>query len=462
MSIVARLHERFKRQRAEAAQHLDRYHELMDADKADEAKTEREAFDAAMAAAEATKADLERAAKMDDLGDIKIIRSQRSTGPDTVRKGSPQQSFERDLTPPSQERMVERHNLLVDAMRGRSLSDEQTSALHRSWPVERLFPRVLADMARPTSGHLSSDQRTAWDEYGVQVRALGTHYTTVAGDGAEFVPTFLHSQIYDSLKHYGPLADDSLITVLRIGFGAKIDIPTANSLVKATVVGAGTDGTIDQQDTGDVNYTPHKYHKQVGIVSELMLDDYVNFETWVNGSVSEAFGGAFNDDRTLGNGTSKMTGAFAGTSSATNSHQIAANTSIAEEDVLAMLKLLDYAYQQLPGCRIMMHASTELDLMAQRKSGQRVYDLNPSTRRLILPRGLPYAVNNAFATARDSNTNKLIGIGDFGRYVSVYGGGMRVNSEYISRSDEFLLTWYVAVDGERTRDDAFRWIRGRA
>ena len=257
------------------------------------------------------------------------------------------------------------------------------------------------------------------------------------------------------LKHYGPLADDSLITVLRIGFGAKLDITTANSLVKATVVGAGTDGTLDQQDTGDVNYTPHKYHKQVGIVSELMLDDYVNFETWVNGSVSEAFGGAFNDDRTLGNGTSKMTGAFAGTSSATNSHQIAANTSISEDDVLAMLKLLDYAYQQLPGCRIMMHASTELDLMAQRKSGQRVYDLNPSTRRLILPRGLPYAVNNAFATARDSNTNKLIGIGDFGRYVSVYGGGMRVNSEYISRSDEFLLTWYC---GGGRRADARRRV----
>ena len=51
MSIVVRLQERFKRQRAEAAQHLDRYHELMDAGKADEAKAEREAFDAAMAAA---------------------------------------------------------------------------------------------------------------------------------------------------------------------------------------------------------------------------------------------------------------------------------------------------------------------------------------------------------------------------------------------------------------------------
>ena len=201
----------------------------------------------------------------------------------------------------------------------------------------------------------------------------------------------------------------------------------------------------------------------MGIVSELMLDDFVNFETWVNGSVSEAFGGAFNDDRTLGNGTTKMTGAFHGTSSATNSHQIAANTSIAEADVIAMLNLLDYAYQQLPSCRVMMHASTELDLMAQRSvSGQRVYDLNPSTRRLILPRGLPYAVNNAFATARNSNTNKLMGIGDFGRYVSVYGGGMRVNSEYISRSDEFLLTWYWAVDGERVRADAFRWMRGKA
>ena len=327
---------------------------------------------------EATKADLERAAKMDDLGDIKIIRVAAQHGPQHGAAGQPAAvvrtrpdasvAGEDGRAPQPHGR---RHAGPVAVRRA------DVSALHRSWPVERLFPRVLADMAQPTKRHLSGDQRTAWDEYGVQVRALGTHYTTATGDGAEFVPTFLHSQIYGGLKHYGPLGDDSLITVLRIGFGAKLDIPTADSLVKAVVVGAGTDGTLDQQDTDDVNYNPHKYHKQVGIVSELMLDDYVNFETWVNRSVSEAFGGAFNDDRTLGSGTSKMTGAFHGTSSATNSHQIAANTSIAEADVLALLALLDYSYQQLPSCRIMMHASTELDLMAQRDSSRRQPRLRP-------------------------------------------------------------------------------------
>ena len=336
MSRIRALIEKYNRQRGEAGALLETYHTHLDegGDKtrADELRAQ---YETAFKAATLTKEQADELRRLNDMGDLVIAREDTSFGLDTRdrtgRDNADGQERLRDLSPPSVAVMHRRQDILEDMMVGYQPREGELVAACRVDPVERLFPRVLLHRRDPMAAGLSSDELGAWTEYDkrtrevMQTRAVTGSFNVTANTGGDFIPTFLAPRIYSAIQFLGPLAGDSLVTVFTApgsSSGGKVtmDIPTATNVVAAASKAINADATQETGATGAESLSTLNYTKLVNVPSEILLGSWVNFESWVMRSVVEAFGLAFNADRTRGSGASKIGGAFhASAYNATNS-----------------------------------------------------------------------------------------------------------------------------------------------
>ena len=431
----------------------------VDAERVDEL---REQLDRALAAFTAAEEDVKRAKQS------ATIANRRQTRAD-VNRGSAADagnSASRDLTPPTAVELRERGELMYRAMRGRSMSEEDTARAERQWPVERLFARVQWLRGIGRLDQLSTEERQAWNAYqDVMRRALSGGLDATANDGAEFVPTALEMEIFAARQFAGPFASDARLRVFRLDHYGNLDIPVVTDKLKASGVAIATDAGADKPATGEVAFQPHKYKISIPVSSEVMMAP-VNFDEFVMSEVGEAFGLGYNEQRTDGNGSGlNFAGAFAETASAANAVAIAANTAIAGTDVLALYKLLDFSHMNRPGSSVQAHQSTFYDLMALADgsgSATVAYVRFTADGKLVLPNGMELEINNALDSARNAAGNNLIGLCDMGSYGVFYAMGMRAAVEYFSLSDQYLMSWYQWTDGQRIRDAAFRRLRGKS
>ena len=483
MSRIRALIEKYNRQRGEAGALLETYHAHLDEGgdqtRADELRAQ---YETAFKAATLTKEQADELRRLNDMGDLTIAREDTSFGLDTRdrtgRDNADGQERLRDLSPPSVAVMHRRQDILEDMMVGYQPREGELVAACRVDPVERLFPRVLLHRRDPMAAGLSSDELGAWTEYDkrtrevMQTRAVTGSFNVTANTGGDFIPTFLAPRIYSAIQFLGPLAGDSLVTVFTApgsSSGGKVtmDIPTATNVVAAASKAINADATQETGATGAESLSTLNYTKLVNVPSEILLGSWVNFESWVMRSVVEAFGLAFNADRSRGSGASKIGGAFhASAYNATNSVTQASNAAITEAELSSLVALLGTGYHSRPNTRIMFSKATELYLARQRSSGERLYPYlmqmrgapGGTTAKLALPGGIDYEVNDSMQ-ALGAASRTTAGIGDFSSYAVLYGGMMRAALNHVVPSDQWEMGWYWQTDGGRIIDAAFRMLR---
>ena len=411
----------------------------------------REAMTKCHAAMDQAREDVKLFERSDALADQRMVRAD-------VTAAQPA-SAQRDLTPPTVEDFRLRGELQYLQARGHSLTEEQSVVAARTYPVEDLFARVQVLRASGRLDQLSHEERTAWRAYqDVAKRAVAGGLDATTNDGAEFIPTGLENTIMGAMQHYGGLGSDASVRVTRLGYYGNMDVPTITDVLTASGVGAATDAAVDKPNTGKVSFTPHKYKLRIPVSAEVMLSP-VNFQSWVVDAAAQGFWRAYNTQRSVGdNSGTNFQGAWAD-SAAARIATTAANDTVAGPDVLALYKLIDYAYSNSPNCEVHMHSDTELDLMllADGSGTETVaYVRFAQNGELMLPRGKQPVINNALHDGVvGAAGDDLIGIGDMNQYGVFYAAGMRVYTEYRSESDQYDMTWYQWSDGQRIQDAAF-------
>ena len=413
--------------------------------------------------------DLELARSTEGIGEIRQMRADtrfgQDTGPSNGRR--PEQSVERDLTPPTAREIMAQDLLSKRYVHGHPLSEEQQVAVFRSTAAERLFGRVLlARSAGNAVNNLSDAEWAAWRQYqrnrGLAERAInvGDYNVATTAEGAEYVPTALDTMIIGARRYAGPLAGDGLVRVYRLPYYANLDIGTMGILTAGTKAEA-TDAEARLAATGKVEFAPKD--KDVYIVaSEQVMQTPVNFETHIVAEASRALGRLYNSERSVGDGTGDNMQGFAGyVGTATNRREVATAATVVEADALAMLALLDYAHHAQPNTRIMFHASVMWHIWATRDSvgGNSVFNVDNNSR-LVFPDGTPYAVNNGLE-ALGTADHKVMAVGDFGRYGVFYAGGMRAASDYIVRSGQYEISLRQWTDGRPVDVEAFKFMEDK-
>ena len=299
---------------------------------------------------------------------------------------------------------------------------------------------------------LTNEERKVWADYQKAAKRAITPAMAAgtAGAGGTLVPETLVRRIYAKMAFAGPMADSALVTEFTTDTTGDFILPTVTNAEaqKAAIVAEGADATRSTVATSSIKLNPRKYTFQVPVSYELLMGGNVDFEAWLSGQIGTAFGRAINEDFTVGDGNNKPTGiirqGIRAAGADADTFQTAA-ADLAETDILALFKLVDHSYMQLPDMRFMCHSATVYDLMGVRSSGERVFPLSADRRLPILPNGVPVVANNAVPTKA---ANAVFGVlAPLSYYISLRAGGMRANSDYVQLSDQFTLAWFDQRDG---------------
>ena len=311
---------------------------------------------------------------------------------------------------------------------------------------------------------LTDAQREAVDQFEqVNLSAIAGGYSPdTANAGGELVPTDLEARIRaQKSSPFRPLATDELVSTNVRSYFGKVTVPTLNKAGNAEVVAANTNAAITRPKTDSVILDPNKYGKATVFPAELFINPYTDLEDKIAMQFGIAFGMAYNHDRLFGDGNNKITGFVHETPVTTgnnaNAVQVAGSGKITEADIATLIGKLDEAYHEM--AVIMFNRATELALYTARNQGIREFDIDPVSRRLIMPLGMPYAVNTALDSLGSAG-NKVAVIADWSQYETLTVlGGMRIDVGYEQLPDQFLFTMREPVDGTPAyREAAFTLV----
>lgn len=352
-----------------------------------------------------------------------------------------------------------------------SFADEEKVLAMRRYPAEEIHFRLIAEAAfgrRGGAPQVTPEQRAvhaAWLE--TQARAVADGFTGVTPNlGMEYVPDVLDARIRlhqsDGMR---PLATDELVSVTRVAEFANRNVSTMDKTAFAEPRRPATDRSASNPATGAVTLQPIPYDRLFAFDAPLWLGPVTDLEAKIVMNAANAFGGALNRDRTIGVGAApaagaagRITGIIGSANNATGviSVSTAAGGAITEANITALLAALPEDYHNQPSTRVMFNRATELQLYALRDAtgGNRIFDIDPVSRKLILPLGFEYEVNSAMQSAGKAG-NKLAMVADFSQYEVLYAlGGMRFATDYEIISDQFLIGMTLHTDGKPAFDDA--------
>lgn len=441
-------------------------HSLLDEMHADDTPEERRAelrtqFEAAMADVDRLEGEIEEARRLNDAADYRVIRAEAAIAGD--RGDGPEGQA-------TAENLVRRRGLLLRQSHGERLSDEETLMAARVFPGEDVSLRYMAERAANGRKSFLSDEERQRHEDFREVRAVAGGYDLTAQDGAEVVPDILESRIRaQKSDNMRPLATDDLVSVnTRMGQG-KASIVTLDRASAAAPTAAGADAAISKPATREIELTPKKYSRYVPFAAELFISPYTDLEQKVIMQFAQAFGLAFNTDRTIGgNGSSAtqingISGASKSTSGAgKNSITVATAATIVEADITNLISELPEEYHNQPNTRIMFNRSTELALYVLRSNGERVFDIDPNSRKLIMPLGFMYEVNSALQSLGAADRRVALAV-DLSQYEVLRAlGGMRIAMDYLVRSDQFEIAMFDSTDGQLAFQSAHKRLIDKA
>lgn len=360
--------------------------------------------------------------------------------------------------------------------RSRAFESGNIDLAAKRWPVENLF--LLAVRDRCHDGRImTAEQREAWADYErtaeqatFELALTPTQQVKTDAAGGVLVPEYLDRMIRDKMVYEGPLADDSLISVLRTNSTGVMKLPVNDDIetkLPARLEEA-TDATIQETAFSEVTLTPENFAIQMVLTDQILLGDVISIEPYLARKVGENFGRRQNAFFTSGTGTNQPKGVTR--VAAGRKVSVAANTGVTETDVQNLKKLLDFAYHLRPSTRVMAHQGTIFDLMILRDStgGNLVFQRTPDGLGVLLGGNGPVMANNRLneRTAGSSNTefeatDQIMVMADLSDYTKVQVGALRFERERMLRSYQWLVGWNTYLDATPVVENAYAVLTGK-
>lgn len=301
-------------------------------------------------------------------------------------------------------------------------------------------------------GMLSKEERNALEGRGgaqeIEVRAQ-TAGTDAAGGFT--VPQEMASFIEKSLAAWGPMANASVVTLMRTESGHQITIPTVNDtarVIAKTAEGATLtdDGGVDVT-FGEATLDAYAYDTEwLRISRPLLQDSAFPITQFIGELLGEGLARRVNTELTTGDGTGDPNGVVTASTAGVTAAGVAAITS---DEVIELMHSVDPAYRMSPKVAWMFNDST-LEYIRKLKDGQGNYlwqmgDVRADAPSTLL--GKPYYVNQAMASLATGNRTMLFG--DFGKYYVRMAGDVLMG---VIEDKDFWpgvgIAGYVRIDGE--------------
>ncbi len=267
-----------------------------------------------------------------------------------------------------------------------------------------------------------------------------------ASEGGYLVPTTLANQLIVSMKAFGPMNDDSVVTYLRTAKGERINHPTMNDTAnEGAWIDENTQVSTDSVATGTKPLEAYKLTSNAFLVSsELLTDAAFDVNAIINGAIAERMARALNKRATTGTGSDQINGLA---TAAANGKTAALANAVTSDEVLDLIHSVDPAYRL--NAALMFNDSTLL-AVRKLKDGEGRYIWQPSVVAGQAPtlHGHRYFINPDMASIGAGN--KAILFGDFKRYTVRQAGGFEIKRlvERYADYDQVGFIGFARFDGE--------------
>lgn len=176
--------------------------------------------------------------------------------------------------------------------------------------------------------------------------------------GGFTVPEDFLRKLEVALKHYGPMLDSNIVTVLTTDSGANLPMPTLNDTgTTGEQIGENVQAATDTATPfGVVNLGAYIFSSKVIPVSIAFLQDSAFSDDFIINLIAERIGRILNQRRTTGTGSAQpsgvVTGAASGKVGATGQ-----TTTVIYDDLIDLVHAVDVAYRKA-GAGFMMNDSS--------------------------------------------------------------------------------------------------------
>lgn len=267
-----------------------------------------------------------------------------------------------------------------------------------------------------------------------------------ASEGGYLVPTTLANQLIVSMKAFGPMNDDSVVTYLRTAGGNQINVPTLNDTSnKGSKVAENTQVGSASVAFGSKALNAYKYTSGAVLVSsELLTDAAFDVNGIVNGAIAERMGRIINEVMTTGDGSDDPNGIV---TAAANGKTAALTNAVTADEILDLIHSVDPAYRGNAG--LMFNDATLLAVRKLKDSeGRYIWQPNVVAGAAPTLHGYRYFINSDMASIGAGA--KAILFGDFKRYTVRQAGGFEVKRlvERYADYDQVGFIAFARYDGE--------------
>ena len=293
----------------------------------------------------------------------------------------------------------------------------------------------------------SPEYRSAWLK---NIRSLKLNtaeqraMTTAAASAGAVIPTITANKIIEKVGQYCPMLDR--IDLLRVPGG--VSIPTEGTTVEAQNHTEGATISGDNDTLNSVVLSAYEVTKLVTISKSVERMSINAFEAWLVKKIAREIAKKISKLIFLGTGTNQAQGVNAITWDATNSVTVAANASVTEANITALVGLLDGDYDD--GAEWYMKKQTFFSdfhpLMNNSKNNLVTYDPASGKYRIM-----GYDVNF------DSRLTLHEAI--LGNFPLGYAGNMpediTVTSAFVTRENSYDFLGCAMFDGKVQATEAF-------
>lgn len=273
-----------------------------------------------------------------------------------------------------------------------------------------------------------------------------------ATDGAELVPTSLHSELIKYVENYSNVA--GLVKVINTSGGETLNIPTVSTNAAATWEGEGDAIAEADPQFATVSLSAYKLARLTQVSSELLQDSSFNVVSTVLDSAAQGLALAIDTSVVVGTGTGQPEG-FALVSNLTESDFASASAITANELIDTFHGL---APQFRSGAKWILRDSTVQYVRKLTNAGTTDYVWQPGLALGQPDKLLGYDVVQSPDMPAIASDAVTVAFGDWAQaYVLRIAGGVRVerSSDFAFANDLETFRFIVRLDGKLLNSNAY-------
>ena len=350
------------------------------------------------------------------------------------------------------------------AFHERSFTDEEQSLVNRMPMSEQVSAlRLVGENAPGTPAH------TAWRKLAARATGGEAAYNpaqSITAD-ANIIPVSWFSSIVSEKKDDGSLFSNSAVNlVTKPSESGTFTIAYESDTKDWELVPIAEATPADTQKGDFINKTINvsKYYRRSALSWELTQDSPFMVRSFLTEKIGDAV--ARGASKLFLNGGQQVKGIIAtvpngGLAPARLGVTAAASGFPTIKELLDVVGHVDETYLMTPRTRWLMHRKMMIALRKETTTDLRMW--SDADYRAGLPamlHGFP-VVYNADLPSTASATNKVALFGDFGCYWALVDGTPRMMSEYVSGTDQYVITLYIRLGGSLIDQNGLAYALGK-